>query len=46
MRKDVAAERTYRDKLVTSANAERAKQLPEYTEHENDITVTLNSKRP
>jgi hypothetical protein len=46
MRKDVAAERSYHDKLAASVAAERAKQLPEYTEHENDITVSLNSKRP
>jgi len=46
MRKDVAAERTYRDKLVASAAAERAKQLPEYVTHDNDITIALDAKRP
>jgi len=46
MRQDVAAERTYRDQLVAAAPAERAKQLPEYSEHENDITIALSAKRP
>jgi hypothetical protein len=46
MRKDIAAERTYRDKLVANAAAERAKQLPEYVTHENDITIALDAKRP
>lgn len=46
MRKDAAAERTYHDKLVASASAERAKQLPEYITHENDITIALDAKRP
>jgi hypothetical protein len=46
MRKDAAAERTYRDRLVASAAAERAKQLPEYATHENDITIALDAKRP
>lgn len=46
MRKDVAAERTYHDKLVAAAPAERAKQLPEYTQHVNDITIALDAKRP
>ncbi|HEY9229427.1 MAG TPA: hypothetical protein VIP11_22450, partial [Gemmatimonadaceae bacterium] len=46
MRKDVAAERTYHDKLVAAAPAERAKQLPEYITHENDITIALDAKRP
>lgn len=46
MRKDVAAERSYRDKLVANAAAERAKQLPEYVTHENDITIALDAKRP
>jgi hypothetical protein len=46
MRKDVAAERAAYDKLKASATAEQAKQLPEYTEHENDIKVALDAKRP
>jgi hypothetical protein len=46
MRKDTAAERTYRDKLVANAPAERAKQLAEYVTHENDITIALDVKRP
>lgn len=46
MRKDTAAERAYRDKLAANAPAERAKQLPEYVTHENDITIALDAKRP
>lgn len=46
MRKDSAAERTYRDKLAANAPAERAKQLPEYVTHETDITIALDAKRP
>jgi hypothetical protein len=46
MRKDAAAERRYRDKLIAAAPAERAKNLPEYVTHENDITVALEAQRP
>jgi len=46
MRKDVAAERSYYDKLLAASAAERAKQLPEYITHENDIVVALDAKRP
>lgn len=46
MRKDAAAEQSYHDKLVAAAPAERKKQLPEYTAHENDITIALEAKRP
>jgi hypothetical protein len=46
MRKDLAAERTFHDKLVAAAPAERAKQLAEYGTHENDITIALDAKRP
>jgi len=46
MRKDQAAEQTYRARLVAAAPAERAKQLPEYVTHENDITIALAAKRP
>jgi hypothetical protein len=46
MRKDVAAQRQYFDKLKSSAAAEQAKQLPEYAEHENDIKAALDAKRP
>jgi hypothetical protein len=46
MRKDAAAERAYRDKLIANASAERAKQLAEYTTHENDIAIALDAKRP
>jgi len=46
MRRDTAAERRYYDQLVAAAPAERAKQLPEYVTHENDITIALDAKRP
>lgn len=46
MRKDQAAERTYHQRLVAAAPAERAKQLAEYLTHENDITIALDAKRP
>ncbi|HEV8445824.1 MAG TPA: zinc ribbon domain-containing protein [Gemmatimonadaceae bacterium] len=46
MRHDAAAEKSFHDKLVAAAPAERAKQLTEYTTHENDITIALDSKRP
>lgn len=46
MRKDVGAERSLHDKLVAAAPRERAKALPEYSEHANDITIALNAKRP
>jgi hypothetical protein len=46
MRKDTNAERTYYDRLAGAAPAERAKQLPEYITHENDIKIALDAKRP
>jgi hypothetical protein len=48
MRNDVGAERRFHDQLVAAAPAERAKQLAEYTTHENDITIALDAlpKRP
>jgi hypothetical protein len=46
MRKDAAAERSYRQRFAAAAPAERAKQLPEYITHENDITIALDAKRP
>ena len=46
MRSDTAAERRYHERLVAAAPAERAKQLAEYTEHEDDITIALGAKRP
>jgi hypothetical protein len=46
MRKDVAAERTFRDRFVAAVPTERAKQLPEYVTHENDITIALDARRP
>jgi hypothetical protein len=46
MRHDTAGERRYHDQLVAAAPAERARQLPEYITHENDITIALDAKRP
>ena len=46
LRKDSAGERAYRDKFIAAVPAERAKQLPEYITHENDITIALEAKRP
>lgn len=46
MRKDTAAERSFHDKLVAAAPSERAKQLPEYVAHENDISIALEAQRP
>jgi hypothetical protein len=46
MRKDTAAERTYHDRLLNTVAAERAKQLPEYVAHENDIAMAVDAKRP
>jgi len=46
LRKDPAAERAYREKFIAAVPAERAKQLPEYITHENDITIALEAKRP
>ncbi|MGH7616212.1 MAG: hypothetical protein ACREPM_03195 [Gemmatimonadaceae bacterium] len=43
MRKDAAAERSYHDKLVAAAPSERAKQMPEYIMHQNDITIALTA---
>jgi len=45
MRHDSASERTFQQRLVAAAPAERAKPLPEYTEHANDITVALDQAR-
>jgi hypothetical protein len=46
MRRDTAAMRRYHDELVAAAQPERAKQLPEYITHENDIAIALDAKRP
>jgi hypothetical protein len=46
LRKDSVAERSYHDKFLAAVTAERAKQLPEYIAHENDITIALQAKRP
>lgn len=46
LRKDAAAEKSYRDKLAANAASERKKNLPEYTEHANDIDIALDPKRP
>ena len=46
LRKDAAGECAYRDKFIAAVPAERAKQLPEYITHENDIAIALEAKRP
>jgi hypothetical protein len=46
MRNDSAAERKYHDQFIAAVASERAKQLPEYTAHENDIAIELDAKRP
>jgi hypothetical protein len=46
MRKDVAAERSYYEKFAAAAPTERAKQIPEYVTHQNDIAIALAAKRP
>lgn len=46
LRKDAAGARAYHEKLVAAAPGERAKPLPEYITHENDITIALDAKRP
>jgi len=46
VRKDSAAERSYHQKFLAAVDAERAKRLPEYITHENDIKVALDAKRP
>ncbi len=46
LRKNTAAEQTYHSKLVAAAPAERAKQLQEYLNHENDINAALGTKTP
>ena len=38
MRKDAAAERRYFQQFVSAEKAEKAKQLPEYALHGNDIS--------
>jgi hypothetical protein len=47
LRKDAAAEKTFYQRLSAAAPAERIKPLPEYSTHENDITLALDmAKRP
>jgi hypothetical protein len=46
MRKDTVAERQFHDALVAAAPTERKQNLPEYTTHENDITIALDARRP
>ena len=41
LRRDVRAESTYLDRLAKSERSERAKQLPEYLLHQNDIDIAL-----
>lgn len=45
MRHDSGAERAFQQRLVAAAASERAKSLPEYTQHANDITVALDQAR-
>jgi hypothetical protein len=45
IRKDTAAARKYHDKVVASAASEKAKQLPEYIAHTNDIALELDAKQ-
>lgn len=44
-RKDDAAAKRYHDQLVASVASERAKRLPEYFTHDNDISAALDSKQ-
>jgi hypothetical protein len=46
VRKDAAAERAFREKFLAAVPAERAKKLPEYITHENDIDIALEAKQP
>jgi hypothetical protein len=46
IRSDITAERSYYDRLVAAAPSERAKQIPEYVTHQNDINIALGGKRP
>jgi hypothetical protein len=45
IRKDAAAEQDYRKRLAAAASSERAKQLPEYVEHTNDIDAALSQTK-
>jgi hypothetical protein len=47
IRRDAAAERAFHRRLVAVAPTERVKPLPEYSAHENDITIALSqASRP
>jgi len=47
VRRDTTAAGQYQRRLVAAAASERAKQLPEYVTHQNDITLALEqAKRP
>jgi len=46
LRKDAAGARAFHEKLVAAAPGERAKKVPEYVVHENDIRIALDPKRP
>ena len=47
IRRDAAAERDFQRRLAAAAPTERVKPLPEYSAHENDITIALSqAKRP
>jgi hypothetical protein len=45
LRKDATAERDYYRRFTAAVPAERAKRLPEYVTHDNDITVALGIAR-
>jgi len=45
MRKDAAAQAALQKRLLAAADAERAKKLPEYITHENDITLALDQAK-
>ncbi len=46
VRKDASAERSFHQRLVAAASAERTKKIPEYVAHESDISVALGTSRP
>lgn len=45
MRKDATAQAALQKRLLAAADAERAKKLPEYVTHENDITLALDQAK-
>lgn len=45
LRKDATAQASLQKRLLSAADAERAKKLPEYITHENDITLALDQAK-